>query len=171
MNRAGSSSIPVRHVQGSPDAGFGCGVRVLELRHQVAQVPRLAGRRDGGGRVVDNVVRGAGEPVQRVDGRTPPGRQEPGRQKVAAAVGLGQVPAVQVVLLQDGIGDAGRCQVVQRRHRAAPTAVWLGRGRDWTPVMRSAASRPDTITIGTPTPGWVLAPQKTRFSMCRLSVG
>ena len=37
-------------------------------------------------------------------------------------------------------------------------------------AMRSAASRPETIAVGTPVPGWVLAPAKYRFGYraCRL---
>ena len=43
---------------------------------------------------------------------------------------------------------------------------WLSAGAQPTaPVILSAANRPDSSTIGTPTPGWVFAPQKTRFSI------
>ena len=121
--------------------------------------------------VVDDVVGVAGEAVQGVHvGTFGPGQQA-GGQVVGPAVFRVQPASVLVPR------PAGRPRCSRRLPVPCARGVLLGRRAlplrcsHAAPVMRAAASFPEINTIGTPTPGCVFEPQKTRFSIRRSRVG
>ena len=79
MNSCRISSIPLGGVQHRPDLGSVPSTGSCRLSVKPLQGSRFSLRRWRAGRVVDDVVGGAGESVQGMDGRSAPG----GRKRVA----------------------------------------------------------------------------------------
>ena len=106
----------------------------------------------------------AGEPVQRVHRRTLVGCEQPGGQEEGAAV-LGVDGAAAPV----GLAQAGsRTPAASSSEPIMRCTTWLiGPAVRARPVIRSAANRPDSSAVGTPTPGTVDDPASTTLSMPR----
>ncbi len=135
----------------------------------VRQLLQPLGARDGiqlGIELVEDVVGVPGEGVQRMDRRALVGSQQPGGQEVGASVLGGDLPAAAICGAQVRIVDSGGVHFgVDHGDRAVISTVVVDRSA--TPVMRSAASRPEISVVGTPTPGTVDDPASTTFSMPR----
>ena len=102
-------------------------------------------------------------PYKRVDCRPLLGRQQSGGQKERPPVFGVQCPAAPVGLTQQRIAHTGGVEFGTDHFRTARGAA----GRRTTPVTRSAASRPDSNAVGTPTPGTVEDPASTTLQMPR----
>ena len=113
--------------------------------------------------IVEDVVGDAREPVQRMHSGALSRRQQPGGQEEGLAVAGVQAAALPIGVAQRRVPDTRRVELGVDHGRLTSEVGWLA----CTPVMRSAASRPDMIAVGTPTPGTVEDPASTTLSTPR----
>ena len=170
IERLPGDAVPAGRVHDSPQRGIIAALLVLDelieqLRGQALKSFGTLGRAEGGVEVVENVIGAAGESVERMDRRPLLGREQPGGEEERTAVLRVEHPAPFVGVAQGRIVHTGGVELGANHVRPLPICVATFRVA--APVIRSAASLPESRAVGTPTPGTVDDPASTTFSIPR----
>src|SRR5215217_6844347 len=134
-----------------------------QLVGKLLQAIRTFGRTEVRIEIVEDVVGSPSEPVERMHRGSLIGGKEPRRKKKRSPVRCVDRAAATIGVTQCRIADAS--SVKFRTDHVFTTRGLLRRNE--IPVIRSAASRPDSIAVGTPTPGTVEDPANTTLSIPR----